>query len=263
MRIVPFPRRHRALWIIAAVLGISAWGSWLASTGRATDYGSGFAHVPFATTAAAPVPPAPSVSGLVEPPMTSPFAAPRPAAAAATAEAAGPDAADESATSIATATVAAGGSQSAGLAGKRDPLVFARAVADAVLAYPAGQDHTARVDRVMAVSALPPIGSPQELAADLDRLAPAPALTASGAAVSFSPNAVTPSVWAASRIEQLRMPAGSFAIDVTGSQVVTVPGHDPVTVPVTIGITGACPPALVQCEIDRIFPRTVAEELGS
>jgi hypothetical protein len=263
MRIVPFPRRHRALWIIAAVVGFAAWGSWLASTGRATDYGSGFAHVPFAATAAASVSPAPSVPRLVEPPMTSPAAVPQPAAAPASAEAARPGAPAGPSTREPSGTAVAGGPVSAGLAGMTDPPAFARAVTDTVLAYPAGQDRTARVDAVMAVAALPPIGSPQELAADLGRLAPAPALTASGATVSFSPDAVIPSAWAASRIEQLRLPPGSFAIDVTGSQVVTVPGHDPVTVPVTIGITGACPPALVQCEIDRIFPRTVAEELGS
>jgi hypothetical protein len=263
MRIVSFPRRHRALWIAAAVVGFAAWGSWLASTGRATDYGSGFAHVPFAATAAASVSPALSVPRLVEPPMTSPSAVPRPAAAAASADAAGHGAPAGPSTHEASGTAVADRPVSAGLAGITDPLVFARAVADTVLGYPAGQDHAARVDAVMAVTALPPIGSPEELAADLGQLAPAQALTASGATVSFLSDAVTPSAWAASRIEQLRLPPGSFAIDVTGSQVVTVPGHDPVTVPVTIGITGACPPALTQCEIDRIFPRTVAEELGS
>ncbi len=263
MRIVPLPRRHRALWIIAAVVGFSAWGSWLASTGRATDYGSGFAHAPFATSMAATAPSAPSGSRLVEPPMTSPSTTPRPATAAASTPVTGSATFAGPATPIGTAASAAGDSLPAGLAGMTDPLAFARAVADTVLAYPAGHGRTAQTDAVMAVAALPPIGSPQELATDLDRLAAATALTTSGASVSFSPDAVTPSAWAASRIEQLRLPPGSFAIDVTGSQVVTVPGHDPVAVPVTIGITGACPPALVQCEIDRIFPRTVAQELGS
>lgn len=144
-----------------------------------------------------------------------------------------------------------------------DPLVFAGAVADVVLSYAPGEDPEARADAVLAVAALPPIGSPQELAADLDRLAPTPALGSSGATVEFAPDSVTPSAWAASRMDQLRLPLGSFAIDVTGTQIVTVPGHDPVSISVTIGITGACPPALPQCEIDRIFPRTIAQELGS
>jgi hypothetical protein len=30
---------------------------------------------------------------------------------------------------------------------------------------------------------------------------------------------------------------------------------------VTVGITGTCPPALTQCEIDRIFLRTVQQAL--
>jgi hypothetical protein len=261
MRLIPLPRRHRALWVIAAVVGFSAWGSWLASTGRATDYGSGFAHAPFGASTAATAPLAPRVSRLVEPPMTSPSAAPNPTTSANPVADAHPSPAAAPRSSSDPSAVAI--SLPAGLAGMTDPLVFARAVSDTVLAYPAGQDRAVRVDAVMAVAALPPIGSPQELAADLDRLAPAPALTASGATVSFSPDSATPSAWAASRIEQLRLPPGSFAIDVAGSQVVTVPGHGPVTVSVTIGVTGACPPALVQCEVDRIFPRTVAAELGS
>lgn len=265
MRLIPLPRRHRALWVIAAVLGVSAWGSWLASSGRTFDYGSGATSLaPAATpTPATAMPDAAVVASMPSTGMTDPAAGPRPQSSAASA--AGLLVVADRPTSRAGDTGASAVviAPRSDLAGVTDPLAFARAVANAVLSYGPGEKAVSRADAVLAVAALPPIGSPQELAADLDRLAPAPALASSGATVEFAPDSVAPSAWAASRMDQLRLPLGSFAIDVTGSQRVAVPGHDRVSVPVTIGITGACPPALSQCEIDRIFPRTVAQELGS
>lgn len=265
MRLIPLPRRHRALWLIAAVLGVSAWGSWLASTGRTFDYGSGATSLAPAaiSTPAASTPDAAIVASVPSAGMTDPAAGPYPQLSAASAPglvviADRPTGRPGDAG--ASLVVAAPRSD---LAGVTDPLVFAGAVADVVLSYGPGEKVVSRADAVLAVAALPPIGSPQELAADLDRLAPAPALVSSGVTVEFAPDSVTPSAWAASRMDQLRLPLGSFAIDVTGSQVVTVPAHDPVSVMVTIGVTGACPPTLTQCEIDRIFPRTIAQELGS
>lgn len=265
MRLIPLPRRHRALWIVAAVLGVSAWGSWLASSGRTTDYGGGATSLaPAAISKPAASPPDVAVvAGVPSAGMTDPGAGPHPQSSTASAP---------TLVVIADRTTAGAGddggsvvvapSRSA-LVGMTDSLAFAGAVANAVLSYGPGEDSDARADVVLAVAALPPIGSPQELAADLDRLAPAPALVSSGATVEFAPDSVAPSAWASSRMDQLRLPLGSFAIDVTGTQIVTAPGHDRVSVPVTIGITGACPPALTQCEIDRIFPRTIAQELGS
>lgn len=262
MRLIPLPRRHRALWIVAAVLGISAWGSWLASSGRTFDYGSGATSLaPAATpTPGASTPDVAVVASMPSTGMTDLAAEPYPHTSApglvVIADRPTAGAGDDEGSVV----VAAPRSD---LAGVTDPLVFAGAIADVVLSYAPGEDPEARADAVLAVAALPPIGSPQELAADLDRLAPAPALVSSGATVEFVPDSVAPSAWAASRMDQLRLPLGSFAIDVTGTQIVTVPGHDPVSISVTIGITGACPPALTQCEIDRIFPRTIVQELGS
>lgn len=144
-----------------------------------------------------------------------------------------------------------------------DPLGFAREVADVLLTFSSGRDLGARTDAVMAVAALPPIGSPSELAADLSGFDPDPVVRYDGGTTTFVSDLITPSPWAAARLGRLGLPAGSFAIDVTGSQLVTYPGHQPVSVAVTVGITGACPPALTQCEIDRIFPRSVAAELAS
>ncbi|MBN9608875.1 MAG: hypothetical protein J0I11_06095 [Actinobacteria bacterium] len=261
MRIIPFPRRHRALWIAAAVLGVSAWGTWLASSGRTFDYGSGATSLaPAATpTPGASTPDVAVVASMPSTGMTDLAAEPYPHTSApglvVIADRPTAGVGDDEGSVV----VAAPRSD---LAGVTDPLAFAGAVADVVLSFGPEEDP-ARADVVLAVAALPPIGAPQELAADLDRLAPAPALVSSGATVEFAPDLVAPSAWAAPRMDQLRLPLGSFAIDVTGTQIVTVPGHDPVSISVTIGVTGACPPALPQCEIDRIFPRTVAQELGS
>lgn len=144
-----------------------------------------------------------------------------------------------------------------------DPVDFARAVADAVLTFAPGTDLDARADALMAVVALPPIGSPAELTADLRRFDPDPVTRYGAGTVTFIADSIAPSPWATGRLHRLGLPEGSFAIDVTGNQLLTLPGHAPVKVSVVLGITGACPPALVQCEIDRIFPRTVAQELGS
>lgn len=269
MRLVPLPRRHRALWIVAAVLGIAAWGSWLASSGRTFDYGSGATSLAPAATpvpTSTPVTVMPDVAVVASVPltgMTDPAAEPYPQSSAVSAPGlvvVADRPTGRAGGAGASVVVAAPRSD---LAGMTDPLVFAGAVAVVVLSYAPGEHPEARADAVLAVAALPPIGSPQELAADLDRLTPTPALVSSDATVEFAPDSVVPSAWAASRMDQLRLPLGSFAIDVTGTQIVTVPGHDPVSISVTIGVTGACPPALTQCEIDRIFPRTIAQELGS
>ncbi|MBN9607886.1 MAG: hypothetical protein BGO26_06675 [Actinobacteria bacterium 69-20] len=267
MRLIPLPRRHRLLWLVAAVLAVSAWGSWLVATGRATDYGSGFAHVPLSTSAAAPVSRAPGVPDVAELLMTSSTPEPLPTTAAVilpSVSVAGSRGSLSASAAIGNSDASgAAASSLAGLAGMTDPLVFARAVAHTVLTFSPRVDLGARTTAVMAVAALPPIGSPSELAADLRSFDPDPVARYGGGTVTFIPDSITPSPWAAARLDQLGLPAGSFAIDVTGNQLVTYPGHQPVSVAVTIGITGACPPALTQCEIDRIFPRTVAQELGS
>lgn len=268
MRLLPFPRRHRVLWLIAAFLGVSAWGFWLVSTGRTTDYANGYTHISISRSALPPTSPAPGVPDVAELLLTSSAGVPRSSATATATEvatsvsdpAAAPTAsarrADHAAPDVAV-------SSRADLTGMADPIVFARAAAGTVLSYAPGADLGARADVVMAVAALPPIGSPAELAADLRRFDPDSVTRYGGGTLTFIADSVEPSSWAAGRLDRLGLPAGSFAIDVTGSQLIALPGHAPVSVSVTVGITGACPPALAQCEIDRIFPRTVAQELGS
>lgn len=266
MRLIPLPRRHRLLWLIAVVLAFSAWGSWLAATGRTPDYADGFAHFPTPTSVAAPVSRPPAVPDVAEMLMTSSSSVPRPTAVAVRVHSTPTGSRTVPSTSAARSGGSAAGvavSSPADLAGMTDPLAFARAVARTVLAFSPRVDLGARTAAVMAVAALPPIGSPSELAADLTRFDPDPVTRYGGGTITFVPDSITPSPWAAARLDRLGLPAGSFAIDVTGNQLVTYPGHQPVSMAVIVGITGACPPALTQCEIDRIFPRTVAQELGS
>lgn len=139
--------------------------------------------------------------------------------------------------------------------------MFARRVASVLLSYDTGTDFAARTASVMAVAALPPLGNPAELKSDLTRYTPDPAAVGDGVSVRFAVDRVSVSAWAATRITRLHLPDGSFGIDVVGRQVITQPGTAAVTVSVTLGMTGACPPALAQCELDRVFPQTVRQEL--
>lgn len=254
MRLIPFPRRHRILWLVAIVLGVSAWGSWLAATGRTPGYGS-----QFDTTPAAAEPAAHQIDGAM--PRVEPPEAPQEGSGPASLT--GPTPAQVShAAEIPPAGFTAGGDAvDFVLANMTDPLTFASAVAATVFTSRPDVAFGARVEAVMAVAALPPLGSPTDLHADLIAFAPDAGLGSSGAGISFSADSVAVSPWGSARINQLHLPDGAFAIDVTGHQLIDVTGHEPVSVAVTAGMTGACPPALTQCELDRIFPRTVAAEL--
>ncbi len=233
MAIFVVRRRHRLLYLVLAILAFSTWGLWLAHTGRATDY-SDTAALGAAATAVTNTPAA------VAPAADSTVLASR-------------------STAIGASATSRVGSSS-GLAGIADPAVFARRVAAVLLSYDTGTDFAARTASVMAVAALPPLGNPAELTTDLARYTPKPA-AGGGESVRFVADRVTVSAWAAARIAQLHLPDGSFGVDVTGRQTITQPGTAAVTVSVTLGITGACPPALAQCELDRVFPQTVRQEL--
>jgi hypothetical protein len=254
MRLNPFPRRQRILWLVAIVLRVYACGAWLAATGRTPGYGSQFDSTP-----AAEEPAAHSIDGLMSRVVQHEAAQEGPGPASITGPAPAP--VSQSAEIPPAGFTTGRDAVDFGLAGMTDPLTFASAVADTVFTSRANVAFGVRVEAVMAVAALPPLGSPTDLHADLLAFAPDAGLGSSGAAISFSADSVAVSPWGSARISQLHLPVGAFAIDVTGHQLIDVPGHDPVSVTVTVGMTGACPPALMQCELDRIFPRTVAAEL--
>lgn len=240
-------RRHWILTLVLVVLGVSVWGSWLAETGRATHYADS-SSLPFATSTSANIPPIPDLSQVLMTPSRPVGSAPSPSPSM----------------TLPPASQVPGAPHALSLAGVTDPAVFARRVAILVLSYDADTDFAARTDAVMAVAALPPIGSPSELAADLAAFTPIGGAAAHAGSVVFTVRSVVSSAWAAGRIDALGLPSGSFAIDVTGTQVISADpaGRDSIPVAAVVGITGACPPALVQCEIDRIFPNTVEQELG-
>ena len=230
-------RRHRLLYLVLAILAFSTWGLWLAHTGRATDY-SDTVPVDAPARAARAVPRTPGAATPAAPSIV-------PASASAPVRA--------------SATSPAGSSST--LAGISTPTVFARRVASLLLSYDTGTDFAARTASVMAVAALPPLGNPAELKEDLTRYTPDPSSAGDGVSVRFAVDRVSVSAWAATRIARLHLPTGSFAVDVTGRQIIDRPGTAAVTVSVTLGMTGACPPALAQCELDRVFPQTVRQEL--
>lgn len=239
-------RRHWVITVVLVVLGVSAWGSWLARTGRADDYGRP-SSLPFPASSASSPPTVPDVSWISMPSSQSTGNA-EPTSLSMTVSSSEP-------VPVETHSLA--------LAGLDDPMIFARRMVEVMLSYDGDTDFAARNDAVMAVAALPPIGSPPELAADLAAFTPTDDAAAKAASVVFTAQSVVPSAWAAGRITQLHMPSGSFAIDVTGIQSIRgATGGDGIPVAVTVGITGACPPTLVQCEIDQIFPNTVEQELG-
>jgi hypothetical protein len=244
MRLLPLPRRHRILWLIAAVLAVSAWGYWLAATGRTPDYGDGKWGLGARQLSSSR---APVVATVAEPPMT--------------ALAVGGDSRSAAGLSISPDALGPAVSSPAGLAGMTDPVAFARSIAQLLLANGPDTDFADRSDTVMAVAALPPLGSPSELTSDLAALTPKPTAAPAGRTVTFTHDTVEPSSWATAQFERLGLPQGAFAIDVTGTQTINTPGEQPLPVSVTVGVTGACPPALTQCEIDRIFPRTVQQAL--
>lgn len=235
-------RRHRLLILVVIVLGVAAWGSWLAATGRTTSYGDGAAlpagpliatpaaaapaggaHGPVVPSTAAPSSPAPKTG------MTTPSTVHDPAALPAVS-----------------------------LTGVTDPKVFAERIARLVFAYRPDTDFEARDAQVMAVAALPPLGDPTALASDLAKFTPDTAThtAAPTTPVSFRLDGASTSQWIATQAGRLHLPDGTFGVDVTGSQTITGPAGA-TEIPVLLGVLGVCPPATVQCEIDRIFPQAV------
>lgn len=253
MGLIPLPRRHRMWWLLAAVLAVAAWGSWLAATGRTPDYSNG------TWGTASPTSQSPAASGV---PISSERAdmTSRPATT--------------SAPSVLTESVAGASTSPQDLthvlapeprsfASMTDPVAFARAISDVVLSYKPDTNFEQRNTAVLAVAALPPLGSPAELAGDLEAFTPHDSENQADRTVTFAADSVASSSWASARFPPLGLPEGVFAIDVVGTQTITAPGESPLSASVTLGITGACPPALTQCEIDRIFPKTVQQALAS
>ncbi|WP_245544854.1 hypothetical protein [Nakamurella multipartita] len=151
--------------------------------------------------------------------------------------------------------------------GQTDHLVFARLVAQALLAYDPSTDFTARNQDLLNAAAPAPYGDEARLAQDLTALTPSgPALDSmrkNRTTVTLDLTDVEVSVWAANRLAGIGASPGVYGIDVTGQQTITTKGGPPTAVPVALGITVACPPATTFCTLDGVLPAHLQDALGS
>ena len=152
--------------------------------------------------------------------------------------------------------------------GQTDHLVFARLVAQALLAYDPSTDFAARNQDLLLASAPAPYGDSTRLAQDLAAFTPTgPALDSmrkNRTTVTVELTNVQVSAWAANRLQGIGASRGVYGIDVTGEQTVTSKGGVSTKVPVQLGITVACPPATTRfCTLDGVLPAHLQDALGS
>jgi hypothetical protein len=151
--------------------------------------------------------------------------------------------------------------------GQTDHLVFARLVAQALLAYDPSTDFDARNRDLLDAASPAPYGDEARLAQDLAALTPSgPALDSmrrNRTTVTVELTDIEVSVWAANRLAGIGASPGVYGIDVTGEQTITTKGGPPTVVPVQLGITVACPPATRFCTLDGVLPAHLQDALGS
>ena len=151
--------------------------------------------------------------------------------------------------------------------GQTDHLVFARLVAQALLAYDPSTDFGARNQDLLLASAPAPYGDAARLAEDLAAFTPSgPALDSmrkNRTMVTVDLSEVQVSAWAANRLDAIGASPGVYGIDVTGQQTITTKGGLSTEVPVDLGITVACPPATRFCTLDGVLPAHLQDALGS
>lgn len=162
-----------------------------------------------------------------------------------------------------------GGRPDSGLVGgQTNHLEFARAVAQALLAYGPSTDFNARNEDLLRASAPAPYGDSARLAQDLTAFTPSgPALESmrrNGTTVTVELTDVRVSAWAANRLAGIGASPGVYGIDITGEQtVVTTKGGPSTVLPVQLGVTVACPPATRFCTLDGVLPAHLQDSLGS
>jgi len=153
------------------------------------------------------------------------------------------------------------------IGGQTNHLTFAGLVAQALFAYDPSTNFQARNADLLSAAAPAPWGDPEALAQDLTRYTPTGASLDSirtlGTTVTVSLTGVSVSTWASKKLAAIGASTGTYGIDVTGTQTITARSGAPVTVPVQLGVTVACPPATESCTVDRIFPQHLQDALGS
>jgi len=156
---------------------------------------------------------------------------------------------------------------SALVGGITNHLEFARRVATLLLAYDAGTDFAARNADLLRAAAPSPYGDPTGLAETLAAYTPTGAglesIKATGTRVAVSLSGVAVSDWAAHRLAARGAISGVYGIDITATQTISTHTAPPTEVPVRMGLTVACPPAVEFCTLAGVFPQFLEDALGS
>ena len=156
---------------------------------------------------------------------------------------------------------------SALVGGITNHLEFARRVATLLLAYDAGTDFAARNADLLRAAAPTPYGDPTGLAQTLAAYTPTGAglasIKATNTRVAVSLSGVAVSDWAAHRLAARGASSGVYGIDITATQTISTRTGPGTEVPVRMGLTVACPPAVEFCTLAGVFPQFLQDALGS
>jgi len=156
---------------------------------------------------------------------------------------------------------------SALVGGITNHLEFARRVATLLLAYDAGTDFAARNADLLRAAAPTPYGDPTGLAETLTAYTPTgvglASIKATNTRVAVSLSGVSVSDWAAHRLAARGASSGVYGIDITATQTISTRTAPRTEVPVRMGLTVACPPAVEFCTLAGVFPQFLQDALGS
>ena len=156
---------------------------------------------------------------------------------------------------------------SALVGGITNHLEFARRVATLLLAYDAGTDFAARNADLLRAAAPTPYGDPTGLAETLAAYTPTgvalASIKATNTRVAVSLSGVAVSDWAAHRLAARGASSGVYGIDITATQTISTRTGPGTEVPVRMGLTVACPPAVEFCTLAGVFPQFLQDALGS
>ena len=151
--------------------------------------------------------------------------------------------------------------------GMTNHLEFARRVATLLLTYDAGTDFAARNADLLRAAAPTPYGDPTGLAETLAAYTPTGAglasIKATNTRVAVSLSGVSVSDWAAHRLAARGASSGVYGIDITATQTISTRTAPRIEVPVRMGLTVACPPAVEFCTLAGVFPQFLQDALGS
>ena len=156
---------------------------------------------------------------------------------------------------------------SALVGGLTNHLDFARKVATLLLTYDANTDFAERNADLLRAAAPSPYGDPTGLAKTLAAYTPTGAgldsIRTTNTTVTVSLSEVSVSDWAARKLAARGASSGVYGIDITATQTISTRNAAPTQVPVRMGLTVACPPAVEFCTLAGVFPQFVEDALGA